>query len=237
MKIDNKNNIAILTKSLSVDGIIKKTSSLGTLMIKLVDKRLAKEMIIKNHYSHKWNDGSFGLYNFGIFHADEPNRCLGVAVYGYMKNPKAKIFTHPNPKAWMCELNRMWIADELGHNAESILIAASLKLLRKLAPDCVAVQSFADGRLGCGTIYKASNFKYYGYHLTKFLCNNRSGEMVHCQIFTNSTSPSSYLRANVGMLLEILIFMKSKHIVIFIPLIRSFNLRKSSSLILHTRKV
>ncbi|WP_290159867.1 MULTISPECIES: hypothetical protein [Bacteroidales] len=201
MKIDNKNNIAILTKSLSVDGIIKKTSSLGTLMIKLVDKRLAKEMIIKNHYSHKWNDGSFGLYNFGIFHADEPNRCLGVAVYGYMKNPKAKIFTHPNPKAWMCELNRMWIADELGHNAESILIAASLKLLRKLAPDCVAVQSFADGRLGCGTIYKASNFKYYGYHLTKFLCNNRSGEMVHCQIFTNSTSPSSYLRANVGMLL------------------------------------
>lgn len=47
MKIDNKNNIAILTKSLSVDGIIKKTSSLGTLMIKLVDKRLAKEMIIK----------------------------------------------------------------------------------------------------------------------------------------------------------------------------------------------
>lgn len=154
-----------------------------------------------------------------------------------MKNPKAKIFTHPNPKAWMCELNRMWIADELGHNAESILIAASLKLLRKLAPDCVAVQSFADGRLGCGTIYKASNFKYYGYHLTKFLCNNRSGEMVHCQIFTNSTSPSSYLRANVGMLLEILIFMKSKHIVIFIPLIRSFNLRKSSSLILHTRKV
>ena len=101
----------------------------------------------------------------------------------------------------MCELNRMWIDDELGHNAESILIAASIKLLRRLDPDLVAVQSFADGRLGCGTIYKAANFQYYGFHITKFLRNRRSGEIVHEQIFTNSASPSCFLRANVGMLL------------------------------------
>lgn len=181
--------------------IVKETSSLGRLLIKPVNKALAKEMIVKNHYSHKWNDGGFGVHNFGIFRADEPDRCLGVAVYGYMKNPKARIFAHPNPEAWMCELNRMWIDDELGHNAESILIAASIKLLHRIDPACVAVQSFADGRLGCGTIYKASNFQYYGFHLTKFLRNVRSGEMVHEQIFTNSTSPSGYLRANVGMLL------------------------------------
>lgn len=198
--MEHKNNKLVKSAD-TVNEIIKETSSLGTLIIKLVDKKIAKEMIIENHYSHKWNDGGFGLYNFGIFHAKEPNRCLGVAVYGYMKNPKARLFTHPNPKAWMCELNRMWINDELGRNAESILISSSLKLLRKLAPDCVAVQSFADGRLGCGTIYKAANFKYYGYHNTKFLYNNRSGEMVHCQTFTNSTSPSGYLRANIGMLL------------------------------------
>lgn len=179
----------------------KDTSSLGRLLIKPVDKPIAKAMIIKHHYSHKWNDGGFGVYNFGIFHADEPNRCLGVAVYGYMKNPAARIFKHPNPKAWMCELNRMWIDDELGHNAESILISASIKLLRRLDPNLVAVQSLADGRLGCGTIYKAANFKYYGVHLTKFLRNVRSGEVVHQQIFTNSHSPSGYLRANVGMLL------------------------------------
>ena len=237
MKIDNKNNIAILTKSLSVDGIIKKTSSLGTLMIKLVDKRLAKEMIIKNHYSHKWNDGSFGLYNFGIFHADEPNRCLGVAVYGYMKNPKAKIFTHPNPKAWMCELNRMWIADELGHNAESILIAASLNyfvnspliaLLCRVLPmaDLAAVRS------------------------TKLRTSNTMGIILQNSCVITAVVRWCTVRYSLipplhpvisGLMLEcfweILIFMKSKHIVIFIPLIRSFNLRKSSSLILHTRKV
>ena len=81
--------------------IRKETSSLGTLIIKPVDKQLAKQMILENHYSHKWNEGGFGKFNYGIYREENPNTCLGVAVYGLMKNPKAKIFTHPNPQAWM----------------------------------------------------------------------------------------------------------------------------------------
>lgn len=181
--------------------IRKETKNLGNLLIKSVDKNTAKDLIVANHYSHKWNDGGFGKYNYGIFKEEKPNECLGVAVYGYMKNPRAKIFTHPNPKAWMCELNRMWIDDCLGHNAETLLIGASIKLLRKDDPNIVAIQSFADGRLGCGTIYKAANFKYFGYHYTKFLKNVRTGEFVHEQIFTNSTSTSGYLRANISYLI------------------------------------
>jgi hypothetical protein len=182
--------------------IRKQTKNLGTLIIKPVEKALAREIIIKNHYSHKWNDGGFGKYNFGIFREENPDECLGVAVYGYMKNPNAKIFAHPNPDAWMCELNRMWICDTLGRNAETVLIGASLKLLRRADKNIVAVQSFADGRLGCGTIYKAANFRYYGFHHTRFLKNIRSGEMVHEQILTNTTSPAGYIRSNVGYLLK-----------------------------------
>lgn len=106
-----------------IDGlaIVKETSTLGKLIIKGVPKEELKRMIVENHYSHKWNEGGFGKYNFGVFRAEEPDKCLGVAVYGYMKNPAAKIFTHPNPKAWVCELNRMWIDDTLGKNAESVL--------------------------------------------------------------------------------------------------------------------
>ena len=179
--------------------IIKQTKSMGDLVIRPVEKTTAKAMIIKHHYSRKWNQASFGKYNFGIFKAghEQESECLGVAVYGFMKNPKAKIFKHPNPKGWMCELNRMWIDDLLGHNAETILIGASLKLLKRLDPTIVAVQSFADGRLGCGTIYKAANFQYYGYHFTKFLENTRTGEMIHGQIFTDSSSTSGYLRNNI----------------------------------------
>jgi len=181
--------------------IRKETKNLGILIIKPIGKELAKELIVKNHYSHKWNDGGFGKYNYGIFREENMDECLGVAVYGYMKNPKANVFTHPNPKAWMCELNRMWIDDCLGHNAETVLIGASLKLLKKTDPNVVACQSFADGRLGCGTIYKAANFRYYGFHYTRFLENVRTGEMVHEQIFTNTTSTSGYLRSNICYLI------------------------------------
>ena len=180
--------------------IRKETKNLGIILIKPIEKELAREMIIQHHYSHKWNVG-FGKYSYGIFLEDQPNECLGVAAYGYMKNLNAQIFTHPNPQAWMCELNRMWISDALGYNAETLLIGASLKLLKKADPNIVAVQSFADGRLGCGTIYKAANFKYYGFHYTRFLENTRTGEMVHEQILTNSTSTSGYLRANISYLI------------------------------------
>lgn len=129
------------------------------------------------------------------------NDCLGVASYGYMKNAKAKIFYHPNPDAMMIELNRMWISDKLGKNAESILIAHSLKALKKVNSNIVAVQSFADGRLGCGTIYKASNFKYFGKHQTIFLENKLTGEITHQQNLTNSTSKSRYIRDNIAFLL------------------------------------
>ena len=202
--------------------VLKNTSALGSLIIKLVPKAEAKGLIVKNHYSHKWNEGGFGKYNFGIFRAEEPDKCLGVAVYGYMKNPRAKIFTHPNPRAWMCELNRMWIDDTLGHNAESVLIAASIKLLRKIDSDVVAIQSFADGRLGCGTIYKAANFRYFGFHYTKFLRNRRTGEITHEQILTNTTSASAYLRANMAYLLgdfEVLVVKTYRYIY---PLCKHF---------------
>lgn len=186
---------------LQVGCVIKHSSLHGSLLIKPVSKQTAKQMIITNHYSHKWNGGGFGKYNYGIFRTDDENICLGVAVFGYMKSPKARIFTHSNPQAWMCELNRLWISDELGMNAETILMAAAIKLLRRADTNIVAIQSFADGRLGCGTIYKAANFRYYGYHISKFLQNRRSGEVVHQQILTNSMQKSAYIRSNIAYLL------------------------------------
>jgi len=208
--------------------IRKQTKNLGNLLIKPVCKAVAKDMIINNHYSHKWNDGNFGKYNYGIFRQEKPDHCLGVAVYGFMKNPKARIFTHHNPKAWMCELNRMWIDDCLGHNAETVLISSSIKLLRKADPNIVAIQSFADGRLGCGTIYKAANFKYYGYHYTTFMENTRTGEFVHEQIFTNTTSTSGYLRSNICYLIGDYKTYRVKTYRYIYPLCRHFKFKTES---------
>ena len=205
------------------------TKNLGNLVIKPISKQKAKELIVKFHYSHKWNNASFGLYNFGIFRMGYENEenCPGVAVFGYMKNLNAKIFTHPSPKAWMIELNRMWISDELGKNAESLLIAHSLKALKTLDKNIVAVQSFADGRLGCGTIYKASNFKYFGKHQTIFLKNKRTGEITHQQNLTNSTCRSIFIRDNVAYLLGDLESFKVDTYRYIFPLCKKFKFHKS----------
>lgn len=199
--------------------ITKKTKSLGLLEVRPVDKKTAKEMVLANHYSKKWNDGGFGLYNFGIF---KDQQLLGVAVYGYMKSPKAKIFSHPDPKGWMCELNRMWVSDSLGKNAESVLIGASLRLLKRMDDSIVAVQSFADGRLGCGTIYKAANFRYYGYHYSLFGRSKRTGEVIHEQIFNNTTSPTGYVRSNMMYIIGDIEFFKVKTYRYIFPFRKGF---------------
>ena len=172
------------------------TKNNGILTIKLIDKKIAKEIIIKNHYSHKWNT-PFGLYNFGVF---RDGKLLGVASYGHMMNTKAKIFTSNNPNGWMIELNRMWIDDTLGMNSETTLIGASLKMLRKIDKNIVAVQSFADGRLGCGTIYKASNFKYYGYLESTFWEDINTGEITHNVPITDISNPNSFIKLNTKLL-------------------------------------
>src|SRR5699024_9312061 len=123
-------------------------------------------MIIKNHYSKKWNT-PFGTFNVGVY---KDGVLKGVAVYGNLMNSKAyKNISNHGPGS-VIELNRMWIDDELGHNAETLLISSSIKILKKVRPDVKYIQSFADGRLGCGTIYKAANFDYYGYTKSRLGC-------------------------------------------------------------------
>lgn len=124
---------------------------MGTLVIRLVPKDVARDLVVRGHYSHKWL-ASFGIHNFGIFRegAETDGDCLGVASFGYMKTPKAHVIESSVLGGWMIELNRMWISDELGHNAETILLGASLKLLRSLDPTIVAVQSFAADGPGAG---------------------------------------------------------------------------------------
>lgn len=157
----------------------------GRLVIKEVDRILAKKIIVENHYSNKWNS-SFGTFNVGIFKEDDPDNCLGVAVFGNLMNPQSYKSIGNINKGEIIELNRMWIDDCLGKNSESILISKSFKLLKHKMPHVKFVQSFADGRLGCGTIYKATNFKYYGKSNTIFGQSKIDGEIIHKVRFENT---------------------------------------------------
>ena len=93
--------------------IIKHIKTLGTLIIRPIEKQTVKEIIVKNHYSHKWND-SFGLINFGIFRSDS-DKCLGAAVFGRMMNSHSfKSISNDLEKDEIIELNRLWVDDCLG---------------------------------------------------------------------------------------------------------------------------
>ena len=171
----------------------------GEIIVKPIDKELAKDMCIKFHYAHKWQT-LFGRYCFGIFKADEPDKCLGCAVFGNMMNPQS--YKSINSKATqenIVELNRLWVDDCLGRNTETVFLSLCFKWLKHNSP-VKMVQSFADGRLGCGTIYKAANFKYYGCKKTLFFENSVTGEIVHKVPVENTRKISPFVGYNLGVI-------------------------------------
>jgi hypothetical protein len=172
---------------------IKKTSSInGDLVIDTIEFDVAKKMIIENHYSKKWHF-TFGKLNIGIFKNDV---LLGCAVFGLMMNTKSYNQIANIKVDEIIELNRLWISDELGKNAETILISKALSIMKRKMPQIKLVQSFADGRLGVGTIYKASSFNYYGFHLSRFFKNVENNDFFHKILFENTKNPTTMLKYN-----------------------------------------
>lgn len=192
------------------------SSSMGKLIIKKIDKGKAKELIIKNHYSHKWQNG-FGIINIGIF-KDNCDKCLGVAVFGNMMNSNSYNNFGLNNKNEILELNRMWIDDCLGKNAESILISNSFKIIKKEMPYVKLIQSFADGRLGCGTIYKATNFHYYGYKINEFYEDLVTGEISMVGLLRRTDNMKKMIKDHKKILDNQILFFKTKSYRYIYPL-------------------
>lgn len=152
-------------------------------------KSEARRMVEYGHYSHRFID-SFGRINVGVYYQ---GRLLGVASFGYMLNPNSyKKFGSKFVKGSIIELNRMWVDDELGKNTESMLLSASIKIIKELYTEVKLIQSFSDGRLGCGIMYQASNFKYYGYHATVFL-QDKQGVSYHLMSLTSTKNSNCKL--------------------------------------------
>tara|TARA_R110002073_G_scaffold324027_1_gene501737 strand:- start:14213 stop:15016 length:804 start_codon:yes stop_codon:yes gene_type:complete len=133
--------------------------------IKEIDRQEANRIIIKNHYSGTFYNGTY--INLGVFKDDE---LLGIMQYGYAMNPASgKSVVMGTLKDEYLELNRMWLDDKLGKNSESKAISYSIKYIKNKHKKIKWVQSFADERCGgFGIVYQASNFKYFGEHVSTF---------------------------------------------------------------------
>lgn len=153
---------------------------------------VAREVITQNHYSKKWNDVHFGRENFAIRRHGE---LLGVAVYGHPMNPASWDAITKIDANKCLELNRLWLDDRLVTNSETWFVTRTMRMLRDSGYRLI--QSFADGRLGVGTIYQAANFGYYGFHTSIFHEHVETGEVFHDVPFANTRFPKTMLSRNM----------------------------------------
>jgi hypothetical protein len=134
--------------------------------VKEINRELANETIIKNHYSHKVYATSH--IHLGVYMNDE---LVGVLQYGRAMNPASQESVVKGTKMdEYLELNRMWLDDKAPRNSESQAISYSIKYIKqKFNGKIKWIQSFADERCGrFGVVYQACSFDYYGEHSSTF---------------------------------------------------------------------
>jgi len=150
--------------------------------VKEIKRDLAYEIIRKNHYSKKGDSIAHNKINLGVFIKGE---LLGVLQYGYAMNPASCDSVVEGTKIdQYLELNRMWLSDKAERNSESKALSYSFRYIRSRHKKIKWIQSFADERCGgLGIVYQASNFNYYGLHVSTFW--EIDGEVYHNSILTN----------------------------------------------------
>ena len=156
--------------------------------VKEIDRDLANEIIIKNHYSHKYYNATY--IHLGVYIKKD---LVGVLQYGYAMNPAScgSVVDGTEMKEYL-ELNRMWLDDIAPKNSESKAISYSIKYIKRKYPKVKWIQSFADERCGkFGIVYQAANFKYFGEHTATFW--ELDGEVFHNSVKTSKIAgPRGY---------------------------------------------
>jgi hypothetical protein len=163
--------------------------------IKEIDRNLANDIIVKNHYSKKFYNATY--IHLGLF---ENNVLKGVLQYGYAMNPAScgSVVKDTKQDEYL-ELNRMWLSDEIEIKyPESQAVSMSISYIKKKYPKIKWVQSFADERCGgFGIVYQACSFNYYGEHDSLFWTLN--GEVYHNSLMTrnpNLSKSAKFLQEN-----------------------------------------
>ena len=118
-----------------------------------IPSSLAKNIIVKNHYSHAFPAAELCL---GFYVKEKLN---AVIVYGQSASSTMKD-SLPG-KYW--ELVRLFSFDWAGKNMESYCISQSIKYIKENHKDIEILVSFADPEQGhFGKIYHATNWYYCG---------------------------------------------------------------------------
>lgn len=140
------------------------------LVIRPINKSIAEELIVKNHYSHKW---SLCQVAYGIFFVTDEEckfvegkeeKLIGCMVFGQPVGRSAAESVSELIKVTEAfELTRLFIHDGYGKNIESYCLSRALKYIKRDFPRIKAIITYADGEQGHrGIIYQACGFNYQG---------------------------------------------------------------------------
>lgn len=162
--------------------------------IEEIERNKANQIIIKNHYSHKYYNATY--IHLGVF---INQKLIGVLQYGYAMNPASGSSVVKNTELFeYLELNRMWLDDNARRNSESKAISYSIKYIHGKFPKVKWIQSFADERCGrFGIVYQAANFGFYGEHTAIFWI--LGNEIFHNSLMTRNpklSKSAAYIQEN-----------------------------------------
>lgn len=136
--------------------------------VREISSSVAKEIIVKKHYTHAW---TACRYSLGIFYkTDESNalgdseKLIGCLVYGFPVGARAALsISEQLTKDNVLELTRLYCDDGYGANIESYAIGQSFKWFRENDKAIKVLISYADnGQDHLGGIYQATNWIYQG---------------------------------------------------------------------------
>jgi hypothetical protein len=133
-------------------------------VVKNVTKTECAKILLQHHYLKNISKGFKSGFNYGVFKNDS---CVGVVIYTGFPVPelaKEMLGLERNDQEGLFELSRLCLIPEIQqeeHNLASWFLAKSLTMLQKETKVRV-VLSYADADFHSGTVYRASNFNYYG---------------------------------------------------------------------------
>ena len=177
-------------ESIQAGGGAIPTPALQSIQVRPVSFKIAKEIIVRNHYLHTMPGGT--KLAFGIFSG---KHLMGAATLGVGPFNAHRLVSGATHGDCIC-LTRLWLDDGLPKNSESRVLAV---ILRSLGRDTSVkfVVTYADPSAGhLGTIYQAGGWLYTGVSEPSVLYDLGDGVGRHSRTFGHSLGTRSlrYLR-------------------------------------------
>lgn len=133
-----------------------------------IAKSIAKDIIVKKHYTHAWTACRYAL---GIYYRNDEKdvfgndqQLIGCTIYGFPVGARASTSVCDGlTKDNILELTRLYVDDGYGSNIESNALAKTFQWIKDNDKNIKVLLSYADnGQEHLGGIYQATNWRYEG---------------------------------------------------------------------------